>query len=110
MLYAHLMGRLLTLILMCIVSLSLMAGTVAHAAEPIVCLESDVAAGLDEYRRVKGDQRTIDGQRSARCQCDARRGDRAKGGIVDRCLAEEDVGRIAGERRSPLLRSKCLEP
>lgn len=46
MLYAHLMGRLLTLILMCIVSLSLMAGTVAHAAEPIGCLDSDVAAGL----------------------------------------------------------------
>src|SRR3546814_1155991 len=32
--------------LMCLVSLSLMAGTVAHAAEPIVCLDSDVAAGL----------------------------------------------------------------
>ncbi len=46
MLYAHLMERLLTLILMCIVSLSLMAGTVAHAAEPIGCLDSDVAAGL----------------------------------------------------------------
>lgn len=40
------MGRFLTLILMCLVSLSLMAGTVAHAAEPIGCLESEVAADL----------------------------------------------------------------
>src|SRR3546814_6652038 len=40
------MGRFLALALMCLVSLSLMAGTVAHAAEPIVCLDSDVAAGL----------------------------------------------------------------
>jgi len=31
---------------MCVVSLSLMAGTVAHAAEPIGCLDTDVAAGL----------------------------------------------------------------
>lgn len=40
------MERLLALILMCLVSLSLMASTVAHAAEPIGCLDSDVAAGL----------------------------------------------------------------
>jgi len=40
------MERFLALILMCLVSLSLMAGTVAHAAEPIGCLDSDVAAGL----------------------------------------------------------------
>lgn len=40
------MGRLLALILICFVSLSLIAGTVAHAAEPIGCLDGDVAAGL----------------------------------------------------------------
>lgn len=40
------MGRLLTLILMCVVSLSLMTGTVAHAAEPIGCLDLEVAAGI----------------------------------------------------------------
>lgn len=40
------MGRFLALALMCLVSLSLMAGTVAYAVEPIVCLDSDVAAGL----------------------------------------------------------------
>ncbi|WP_189619986.1 hypothetical protein [Novosphingobium colocasiae] len=43
---ARSMHRLTALILMCLVSLSLMAGTVAHAAEPIGCLDSDVAAGL----------------------------------------------------------------
>ena len=40
------MGRFLALILMCLVSLSLMVGAIAHAAEPIGCLDSNVAAGL----------------------------------------------------------------
>ncbi len=40
------MGRFLALILMCLASLSLMVGAIAHAAEPIGCLDSNVAAGL----------------------------------------------------------------
>ena len=40
------MGRFLALILMCIVSLSLTAGAMAHAAEPIGCLDAEVAADL----------------------------------------------------------------
>lgn len=40
------MARILPLILMCLVSLSLIVGTVAHAGEPIGCLDSEVAAGL----------------------------------------------------------------
>lgn len=40
------MARILPLILICLVSLSLMVGTVAHAGEPIGCLDADVAEGL----------------------------------------------------------------
>ena len=40
------MARLLALILMSFVSLSLAAGSVTHAAEPIGCLDSELAAGL----------------------------------------------------------------
>jgi hypothetical protein len=40
------MGRFLTLIAICVVSLSLMTGAVAHAAEPVGCLDTEVAAGL----------------------------------------------------------------
>ena len=46
MLYEQPMGRLLTLILTCMVSLSLMASTVAHAAEPIGCLDTEIAVDL----------------------------------------------------------------
>src|SRR3546814_6107542 len=38
------MGRFLALILTCLVSLSLTAGTAARAAEPIRCVGSDAAA------------------------------------------------------------------
>lgn len=41
-----LMQRLLPLIVMCLVSLSLIAGTIAHAAEPIGCVDSNVAVGV----------------------------------------------------------------
>src|SRR3546814_1241344 len=47
------MGRFLALILTCLVSLSLTAGTAARAAEPIRCVGSDAAAHLvyvDEVR------------------------------------------------------------
>ena len=40
------MARLLAFILMSFVSLSLAAGNVAHAAEPVGCLDTEVAAGL----------------------------------------------------------------
>ncbi len=40
------MGRLLALILMCCVALSLVAGNVSHAAEPIGCLDTEVALDL----------------------------------------------------------------
>src|SRR3546814_19570251 len=40
------MGRFLALILTCLVSLSLTAGTAARAAEPIRCVGSDAAAHL----------------------------------------------------------------
>jgi hypothetical protein len=46
MIRSRFMARFLALILMCLVSLSLVAGTVVHAAEPVGCLDSDVAAGL----------------------------------------------------------------
>lgn len=47
------MRRILPLILLCLVSLSLIAGTVTHAAEPIGCLDSDVAA---EIGHAEGDR------------------------------------------------------
>lgn len=40
------MGRFLAVILSCLVSLSLTAGTAARAAEPIGCIAPDVAASL----------------------------------------------------------------
>src|SRR3546814_17120170 len=40
------MGRFLALILTCLISLSLTAGTAARAAEPIRCVGSDAAAHL----------------------------------------------------------------
>src|SRR3546814_8970211 len=40
------MGRFLALILTCLVSLSLTAGTAARAAEPIRCVGSDAAAHI----------------------------------------------------------------
>ena len=40
------MSRFVALILICFVSLSLAAGGVTHAAEPIGCLDSEMAAGL----------------------------------------------------------------
>jgi len=40
------MGRFIALVLMCLVSLSLVAGNVAHAAEPIGCLDTEAAVDL----------------------------------------------------------------
>lgn len=47
------MGRLVALILMCLVSLSLVAGTAAHAVEPVACIGSEVA---EELGHVEGDR------------------------------------------------------
>lgn len=47
------MGRLVALILTCLVSLSLVAGTAAHAAEPIGCVSLEVAA---ELGHIEGDR------------------------------------------------------
>jgi len=40
------MGRFIALVLICLVSLSLAAGNVAHAAEPIGCLDTEAAVDL----------------------------------------------------------------
>lgn len=40
------MARILAAILMCLVALSVTAGTIAHAAEPVaVCVDADIASG-----------------------------------------------------------------
>lgn len=47
------MGRFLALVLTCLVSLSLVAGTAVHATEPVACIGSEVAA---ELGHVEGDR------------------------------------------------------
>ncbi len=58
------MARLFALILMTFVSLSLAAGNVTHAAEPIGCLDSEVAAGLG-HAEGDGDQIPSDDGKAA---------------------------------------------
>src|SRR3546814_5047104 len=66
------MGRFLALILTCLVSLSLTAGTASRAAEPIRCVGSDAAAHLgyvdDVREQVPSEADKATAHHHGRCQ------------------------------------------
>ena len=65
--------------------------------QPVPATGDVAEVGLDEDRRVKRDEATIDGQRPAGGERYAGGGHRTEGGVVDRRRPEEDERAVAAE-------------